>query len=745
MAGDSDREARELLGKLREMDFGDNLSVGLVAESEELARENDFSESDEKDFPDFSNLLTSSKPGPSPGPGSVGIPKLPARAVLDLSQPTVKTPDIPEFTIPSVLRVNPDNTEITYPSDLTQVDWLVIARKSKILNAYTMGEASRGPPQADSAALDWMVPVSTDYFDSLELTGEVTSEVTYTAETASYVRAGFDKQEASVGIPFASASFEREHKERQAAASHKKTLHLFGRWYYPRVKLKLKYCAAVSERFQTAIRAALDSYDQTKDINPLLRVFEKYGTAVPNEVVLGGEMLLEHQESYQGTVDEKQVENVISAAVSIKTAKAQGSVGFSFQNAEGGTVTSDQMSKKIEFRVRGGDSTKTSDPQQWPATVKPAKNWEVIGRSGVTPILDWLPDDLRARAMAVWPKLPVRPAIWELQDTALARDHIGSAERAQFVLGARKVLDGQQGARGAVQLVCGTSMTPELGRGDAVGGAASFHRDESGGDARINTSSVCLPVPAGHRYAATAPDTWAGRGKAAVRFAIAETNLTLDKWRGVEMQRIPAGPHLVSNFQASADGFVFCSVEALNNEEHGHVTCEVDDVVIAAASVHNYAPWDGWLRNASFCAPFTKGSVVKVIETNTTRTSGHGYLGVRTWQILSTSPAWKFKNPQPFTLGAWVTPETDGFLNGVITGTESGGSLRLDCVKDRELHDVALASATIHSSPGKNNRYNSHASAMLPVRKGYMIFTERKHSVGEAPQAQAYWTGVVPV
>ena len=60
------------------------------------------------------------------------IPPLPARAFLDLSQPTVKVPDIPEFTIPSVLRVNPDNTEIIYPSDLTQIDWLVIARKSKI-------------------------------------------------------------------------------------------------------------------------------------------------------------------------------------------------------------------------------------------------------------------------------------------------------------------------------------------------------------------------------------------------------------------------------------------------------------------------------------------------------------------------------------------------------------------------------------------------------------------------------------
>ena len=94
------------------------------------------------------------------------IPPLPARAILDLSQPTVKVPDIPEFTIPSVLRVNPDNTEITYPIVLTQIDWLVIARKSKILYAYTMGAVSKVLPQADFAALDWIIPESaSDYFE----------------------------------------------------------------------------------------------------------------------------------------------------------------------------------------------------------------------------------------------------------------------------------------------------------------------------------------------------------------------------------------------------------------------------------------------------------------------------------------------------------------------------------------------------------------------------------------------------
>ena len=129
------------------------------------------------------------------------------------------------------------------------------------------------------------------------------------------MQAGFDKQQASVGFPFAAASFEREHKERQAGASYKKQLQMIGRWYYPRVQLNLKECATASERFKTAIRSALDAYDRSKDIKPLLEVFEEFGTAVPSEVILGGQLLFVHTEDYEGTVNESEVENVISAAV----------------------------------------------------------------------------------------------------------------------------------------------------------------------------------------------------------------------------------------------------------------------------------------------------------------------------------------------------------------------------------------------------------------------------------------------
>jgi hypothetical protein len=336
--------------------------------------------------------------------------------------------------------------------------------------------------------------------------------------------------------------------------------------------------------------------------------------------------------------------------------------------------------------------------------------------------------------MIVWPKLPVPPAISELLDT-LAQDHVGKAGRAQFVLGARNVPNERDGARGAVELVCGASLTPDLGRGDA-GGRASFHRYRDG-DAWLDTSSVCLPVPSGHNYAARTPDTWAENGKAPVRFAIAETNLTLDKWRLVEER--PGIPNYCG-FQAQTDGFVFCSAEASNDGDRGYVECKVDKILIAAASVHNYTHHNAWIRYASFCAPFAKGSTVEIWVTPTS-----GRVKFSVWQIPSTSQAWKFKKPEELKVGDSFTAATDGFVSGVITtGQGYRGILRLDCVKDRaSFHDYPIASAAVQVSQ-PSDRWISHASAMIPVRKDYLVSMELKSGFG-APQAQAYWTGVDPV
>jgi hypothetical protein len=430
----------------------------------------------------------------------------------------------------------------------------------------------------------------------------------------------------------------------------------------------------------------------------------------------------------------------ISLPPNIVTLVGEGSAGVGFQDAQGNTVTADQMSKKTQFEVRGGDSTLASNPQQWPNTVKPAREWAVIGRGKLKSILDWLPEEgpdyLRSRVKTLWPKLPLPPAVWDLEDfkyDPIVQDRYDLAKRAQFVLGSRFVTEARDGALGAVQLICGTDLTPELGRGDAAGGAASFHSHHTR-DIWIDTASVCLPVPAGHHYAATTSNT---SGKAPTRFAIAETNLTFDKWHLLEN---PAHPNVRGFAAAPTDGFVFCSLEAIGDGDGGYITCAVDKVIIAAASAHRYSRSNESIRYASFCAPYAKGSHVEVVAQ---ATSGPQYLSFKVWQIPCTSQGWRFKKPELFRLGANVKAETDGFLNGVVTAPQDGprGILRLECAKDR----TSFASAAVHVYH-PHDRYISHSSAMMPVGKGSQMNANLiPFSGAPLPQAQVYWTGVVPV
>ena len=127
-----------------------------------------------------------------------------------------------------------------------------------------------------------------------------------------------------------------------------------------------------------------------------------------------------------------------------------------------------------------------------------------------------------------------------------------------------------------------------------------------------------------------------------------------------------------------------------------------------------------------------------------------GTLTFSVWRLASTSPAWAFTQPEPITLGTYVQAGTDGFVNGVVTVPDDGprGVLRLDCVKERPaplhgFHSYPIAAAAVHVYHHRD-RWISHASAMIPARKDYLVFASWQPTSG-APQAQAYWTGVVPV
>jgi hypothetical protein len=691
---------------------------------------------------------------------TVGIPQLSPGTTLDLTHPTIQLPNVPEFKIPDLVSVPGSGSAVIAPHSLTTGDWIVIARNNNLLRAYTLDDppgqtesqkAQSDPPRAKELALDYMVPESAAFLEDKHLISEVRHEITYSAATASYVRAGFDKQSASLSIPYVAASFERQHKDKEAQASSRKTINMFGSWYYPRALLHLKKFTKASTRLTAEIEAAVNA----NDADALKQVFDKYGWAAPEDVEIGGELFLTHREECGASVNETEVENTIHAAVTAKYNNSAAEVGVGFGNASGTKVTAEQLNKSTSFRAKGGVATLASNPQQWPDTVNNPNNWAVIAVSNLAPITDWLEPALRARVERLLPEIHA-PAL-QMPEDVRAVDHPARANSDGFVFGMRTINQpNQKGALGGLQLVCGSSGSPGLDQSDAVGGRATFHSSHvRPDDMWIDGASICLPVPKGSHYRVIKWDDFRDEGEAATRFTKIETKLTFGKWQTLADKKGFTGAGQPAAFAPGgrdSDGFIFCSVRAPRaNQDRGVVSCTVDGKILGAASVHNNtrggsAGSSG--PDACFCVP-----VPRHLSMSIDATARAGMLDIKVWYLASTSQGWKFGKPEPYSLNSYYTAETDGFLNGVVTVREGNarGMLYLFCGPDTNnvVQRNAAGPPAMMAVHQTSNRFIPYASAMLPIRRGFVFYSaplllsaDQGH---RGATVEAYWTPLLPV
>jgi hypothetical protein len=682
---------------------------------------------------------------------TVGIPPLPPGTTLDLTHPTIQVSNV-EFKIPDHLSVA-SGSAVIGPGSLTTEDWIVIAKNNNFLRAYTLADppGEQGdPPRAATLALDYMVPTSADFYEDMHLQSSVLSEVTYSSATASYVRAGFDTQSASLSIPYAAASFERQRKEREARASSKKTIYMIGRWFYPRAKLHTRKFTKASTRFTAALEDAVNKSDPAA----VEQVFNTYGWAVPEEVVIGGQLFFIHKEVCDASVNETEVEQTIRAAVTAKYQGIQASAGISFGSGSSSKVTAEQVNQRTQFDARGGDTMLASNPKIWPDSVKDPNKWAVIRVSKVAPIPDWLEPALRAKVERLLPEMHA-PALQMPEDVS-AVDHPARANSDGFVFGMRTINQpNQKGALGGLQLVCGSSGSPGLDQGDAVGGRATFHSSHvRPDDMWIDGASICLPVPKGSHYRVIKWDDFRDEGEAATRFTKIETKLTFGKWQTLADKKGFTGAGQPAAFAPGgrdSDGFIFCSVRAPRaNQDRGVVSCTVDGKILGAASVHNNtrggsAGSSG--PDACFCVP-----VPRHLSMSIDATARAGMLDIKVWYLASTSPGWTFGKPEPYSLNSYYTAETDGFLNGVVTVREGNarGMLYLFCGPDTNnvspRYSLPPAMMAVHQT---SNRFIPYASAMLPIRRGFVFYSapqllsaDRGH---KGATVEAYWTPLLPV
>jgi hypothetical protein len=74
------------------------------------------------------------------------IPDLPAGTTLDLALSELSAPDVPAFTLPAELSVQASDATLMSPDKLAPSDWMLLAKNSKLLYAYTMENFSDKDP-----------------------------------------------------------------------------------------------------------------------------------------------------------------------------------------------------------------------------------------------------------------------------------------------------------------------------------------------------------------------------------------------------------------------------------------------------------------------------------------------------------------------------------------------------------------------------------------------------------------------
>ncbi len=342
-------------------------------------------------------------PAPAPAPAkpasALGIPKLPAGATLDLTQDTATVNDI-TFTIPTQLKVSGSTGTV----DLTKVEWLTVAKNTKLLYGIHLDQALRSSAEDDArakqAALVWKVPDSDDFLDP-RAEGSVQSSLCYTESLNNLVHHRIVAGQLGIGTPFVSGAAEATRAEKQARSSLNKRLFMTGVWRYTQATLTLQYCTAASPRFLAAIKDALNT-PPDQQFNALKKVFDRFGHVAATTVVLGGQLFFQSERTATGSLSTDQVMTTVKAAVEAKKDGVEAAASASFQDGSNTKVTAQEIVESVSFSCVGGDTTLASAPADWAGTVKNPNSWAIIARQGLTHLVDWLDDADKKQVLAIW-------------------------------------------------------------------------------------------------------------------------------------------------------------------------------------------------------------------------------------------------------------------------------------------------------------------------------------------------------
>lgn len=211
-----------------------------------------------------------------------------------------------------------------------------------------------------------------------------------------------------------------------------------------------------------------------------------------------------------------------------------------------------------------------------------------------------------------------------------------------------------------------------------------------------------------------------------------DTQLTFGDWKKLEPQKGKDDIY----FQPESDGFVFCSIEAPSHGDRGHVLGYINQVIVAAASVHRGN--NNNIRSGTICLPCAKGSGVGIVLQKS-----YGNPKIVAWFLPSTTQYWKFEAPQPLSLNQEVPTTTDGFVSVRMRALDARGYAKVYCGLEGSADHLRTGVAGAVHQHADSDQWIEWASLMLPVSKGFNIWSEAK-ATGGTPQFNGFWTAIVP-
>ncbi|KAK4184696.1 hypothetical protein QBC35DRAFT_466223 [Podospora australis] len=164
---------------------------------------------------------------------------------------------------------------------------------------------------------------------------------------------------------------------------------MIGSYMFPRVTVFLR-----PEDLEPTpeLRQALQTVQDTKDINNLRRLYSTFGHLFCHSATLGGCLQTTKMVSgSQNSRDTAEKEGFkASLGVAVSTPYGKGSVKGSHETSDSNAAYSAQTntSEAMSFEATGGNSILAADPPAWSGSVADFNNWRVINQTELTPIVD---------------------------------------------------------------------------------------------------------------------------------------------------------------------------------------------------------------------------------------------------------------------------------------------------------------------------------------------------------------------